>query len=90
MHSKLVVGGVSLFALFSCSHPVNFAGLKTGEHRTKYRERELVKTLDNGLRIVVVPDYRSNQISIGVNYDVGTADDPAGGDGFAHYAEHVM
>jgi len=79
-----------LVAFVACGPSVNFAGLKMEEHRTKYHERILLQTLDNGLRLVVVPDNRSNQISVGVNYDVGSSDDPEGADGLAHYAEHVM
>ena len=92
MQSMWVGWRVALLLVLSsaCSPPVNFAGLKMGERHTELRERMLLRTLDNGLRVVVVPDYRSNMISIGVNYDVGAADDPEGGAGLAHYVEHVM
>ncbi len=63
-----------LSGLAACA-PAPFAGLKMEPRRAQYRERILMKTLDNGLRVVVLPDKRSNLVMVGVRYDVGGSDD---------------
>ena len=47
-------------------------------------------TLDNGLRVVVIPDNRAPVVTHMVWYDVGAADEPAGSSGIAHFLEHLM
>ena len=46
--------------------------------------------LDNGLRVVMVPDPHSADVSVTMFYGVGGVDDPPGLDGIAHLVEHVM
>src|SRR5262249_17411477 len=47
-------------------------------------------TLDNGLEVVVVPDHRVPVITHMIWYKVGSADEPAGKSGIAHFLEHLM
>jgi len=47
-------------------------------------------TLANGLRIVVVPDHRAPVVTHYVWYLAGSADDPPGVSGIAHFLEHLM
>jgi zinc protease len=47
-------------------------------------------TLSNGLRIVVVPDHRAPVVTHYVWYLAGSADDPPGVSGIAHFLEHLM
>ena len=47
-------------------------------------------TLDNGLRLVVVPDHRAPVVTHMVWYMVGGADEPPGKSGIAHFLEHLM
>ena len=47
-------------------------------------------TLDNGLRLVVIPDRRAPVITHMAWYKVGSADDPLGKSGLAHFLEHLM
>ncbi|MEZ5923993.1 MAG: pitrilysin family protein [Hyphomicrobiaceae bacterium] len=47
-------------------------------------------TLDNGLRLVVVPDHRAPVVTHMVWYKVGASDEPAGSSGIAHFLEHLM
>jgi zinc protease len=47
-------------------------------------------TLKNGLRVVVHEDRKAPIVSIGVWYNVGSKDEPAGKTGFAHLFEHLM
>jgi len=46
--------------------------------------------LDNGLRIVVLPDRSSPVVAVAVYYDVGMRSEPQGRTGFAHLFEHLM
>lgn len=47
-------------------------------------------TLENGLRLVVIPDRRAPVATHMIWYDVGSADDPQGRSGLAHFVEHLM
>ena len=46
--------------------------------------------LANGLRVVVVPDHRSPVVTHYVWYRAGSADEPSGVSGVAHFLEHLM
>src|SRR5215218_5983825 len=46
--------------------------------------------LDNGLEVVVVPDRRVPVVTHMVWYRNGSADDPIGQSGIAHFLEHLM
>jgi zinc protease len=47
-------------------------------------------TLDNGMQVVVVPNHRIPAVVEMVWYKVGSADDPLGKSGIAHFLEHLM
>jgi zinc protease len=47
-------------------------------------------TLANGLRVVVVPNHRAPAVTQMLWYRVGSADDPPGKSGSAHFLEHLM
>ena len=46
--------------------------------------------LANGLQVVVVPDHRAPVVTHYVWYRVGSADEPPGASGIAHFLEHLM
>ena len=46
--------------------------------------------LDNGMQVVVVEDNRAPVVQHMVWYRVGSADEPAGVSGIAHFTEHLM
>lgn len=46
--------------------------------------------LDNGMEVVVIPDRRAPIVTHMVWYKVGSADEPAGKSGIAHFFEHLM
>jgi zinc protease len=47
-------------------------------------------TLKNGLEIVVIPDHRTPVVTHMIWYRNGSADDPVGKSGIAHFLEHLM
>ena len=47
-------------------------------------------TLHNGLDVVVIPDHRTPVVTHMVWYRNGSADDPVGKSGIAHFLEHLM
>jgi zinc protease len=46
--------------------------------------------LDNGLQVVVIPDHRTPVVTHMIWYRNGSADDPVGKSGIAHFLEHLM
>jgi zinc protease len=48
------------------------------------------QTLDNGLRVILMPDASAPVIGIAVTYNVGSRDERPGRTGFAHLFEHMM
>jgi zinc protease len=46
--------------------------------------------IDNGLTVVVIPDHRAPVVTHMVWYRNGSADDPPGKSGIAHFLEHLM
>jgi zinc protease len=49
-----------------------------------------VRTLDNGLRVVVAPNHLVPTVAVAIHYDVGSAVEAPGRTGFAHLFEHMM
>ncbi len=47
-------------------------------------------TLDNGLKVVVIPNNRAPVVTHMVWYKAGAADEPEGKSGIAHFMEHLM
>ena len=47
-------------------------------------------TLANGMEVVVIPDHRAPIVTHMVWYKVGSADEPPGKSGIAHFFEHLM
>ncbi|HWM87474.1 MAG TPA: pitrilysin family protein [Kofleriaceae bacterium] len=54
----------------------------------KYAEKRA--RLDNGLRLVVIPDRTTPLVHVDVRYEVGSNEDPPGKAGLAHLVEHMM
>jgi zinc protease len=71
------------------SSAMPYVGLRTG-HRPLDIQREIVTfRLDSGLRVALVPDARTNLVSVDVRYTTGALDDLPGRSGLAHLAEHL-
>ncbi|RUU64783.1 insulinase family protein, partial [Mesorhizobium sp. M7A.T.Ca.TU.009.01.1.1] len=46
--------------------------------------------LDNGMEVVVIPNHRAPIVTHMVWYKIGSADEPPGKSGIAHFFEHLM
>ena len=57
---------------------------------TAQDEAVTVFELDNGMQVVVVEDHRAAVVQHMVWYRVGSADEPAGSSGVAHFLEHLL
>ena len=53
-------------------------------------DRVTTFTLDNGMEVVVVEDHRAPVVVHMVWYRAGSADEPAGSSGVAHFLEHLL
>lgn len=47
-------------------------------------------TLDNGLRVIALPDPSTATVTTSMWYEVGSKHDPEGRSGFAHLFEHIL
>jgi zinc protease len=92
-YSPRLVAAATSFALLAaaCVHKPSLpdAGLALGARSADARFDVEVAQTANGLRYALVPDARSNVVTIDVRYTVGAADDPAGKGGLAHLVEHL-
>src|SRR3984885_4765097 len=62
-----------------------------GDEDLKLPQLELRETkLDNGLRVILVPDHSAPVYAINVTYNVGSRNEHPGRTGFAHLFEHMM
>jgi zinc protease len=94
---RIAMLGVALGAatgiLLSASWAVNAAPdqSQTASEKIKLPKLEFRDLkLDNGLRVILVPDHSAPVYAIDVCYDVGSRNERPGRTGFAHLFEHMM
>ena len=73
----------ALAALFSLVMPATWALAADNEAVTHF-------TLENGMEVVVVEDHRAPSVQQMVWYRAGSADEPKGSSGVAHFLEHLL
>jgi zinc protease len=81
--ARFVLLALLVFALVSTPPEARADGVAVDLPVEKYR-------LGNGLEVVLHKDPRTPIVSVNVWYHVGSKDEPAGKNGFAHLFEHVM
>lgn len=62
----------------------------TGPGLTAPRIEYTLWTLDNGLRVIAIPDDTTSTVTTSLWYDIGSKLDPEGRSGFAHLFEHIL
>lgn len=80
------------FAVAPSSNPPASPSLKSAPADAGPRSGPTIDDgkLDNGLEIVVIQDHRAPVVTHMVWYRNGSADDPIGKSGIAHFLEHLM
>ncbi len=84
---------MSADAVAAIRSPVAAAGLRpdaNGGEAVQAGPQIESGTLANGMEIVVIPDHRAPVVTHMVWYRNGSADDPVGKSGIAHFLEHLM
>ena len=77
-----------VLALTACAALQLSCTPKTPTYTINYAEQRA--SLDNGLRMVIIPDKNTPMVHVAVRYEVGSNEDPAGKAGLAHLVEHMM
>lgn len=72
-----------LFAVAQCLALCIFGSVTVAEEVTTYQ-------LDNGMDVVVIEDHRAPVVVHMLWYRVGSADEPVGASGIAHFLEHLL
>jgi zinc protease len=83
MPALLLGGGMALVPGSAFSTPATAGNLMIAPNLESF-------TLDNGLQVVVIPDRRAPVVTHMIWYKVGSADEPEGQSGVAHFLEHLM
>lgn len=83
MPALLLGGGMALVPGSAFSAPATTGNLMIAPNLESF-------TLDNGLQVVVIPDRRAPVVTHMIWYKVGSADEPEGQSGVAHFLEHLM
>ena len=71
-----------------CLATIAFVSAWANEENSRPKIAEF--SLENGLRLIVLPDRRAPVVTHMIWYKVGAADDPVGKSGIAHFFEHLM
>ncbi len=82
--SVMSLGAAAPFAPSSAAEPT------TGAQDMVIAPNLETFTLQNGLQVVVIPDHRAPVVTHMIWYKVGSADEPEGQSGVAHFLEHLM
>src|ERR1700682_3820530 len=69
---------------------VTLALLSSGALSAQWKIPSAIKTLNNGLKVVVSEDHSAPSFGICVSYGIGFRLEPEGRTGFAHLFEHMM
>ncbi|WP_158502175.1 pitrilysin family protein [Vitiosangium sp. GDMCC 1.1324] len=70
-------------------YPPRFGALRAEDQPFQFRHDILLYTADNGMTVALLPDRRTNLVTVDARYRVGASDDPAGRAGLSHLVEHL-
>jgi zinc protease len=87
----LLAGALGLATIPSWPGRAHAAGAAPAHEKMRPVALAVQKTkLANGLEVITHEDHRTPIVSVNLWYHVGSKDEPAGKNGFAHLFEHVM
>lgn len=78
---------IALTALFPLTAAAQEAA---GSDAAPLTDNVTTYTLDNGLDLVVIEDHRAPVVTHMIWYRAGSADEPPGASGVAHFLEHLL
>ena len=92
MKAKLLAAGAmtGLLGLSGPAHADHHADRSGSEALTAPAIDFTQWTLDNGLRVIAIPDDSTATVTTSLWYEVGAKLDPEGRSGFAHLFEHIL
>lgn len=76
-------------ACLSVRGPPRFGDARAVARPFEFRHDIRVFTAKNGITLALLPDHRTNLVTVDARYRVGASDDPAGRSGLAHLVEHL-
>jgi predicted Zn-dependent peptidase len=87
--AALVAFAAAMAALPVASRPARAEEPRTQDPRAQDPQVTEFK-LANGLEVIVIPDHRTPVVTHMIYYKAGSADEPPGKSGIAHFLEHLM
>lgn len=69
--------------------PPRFGELRANPRPFQFRHDIRLYSVDNGMTVALLPDRRTNLVTVDARYRVGASDDPTGRAGLAHLVEHL-
>lgn len=76
----------SCLSLFACMALASLAWSQSKPPKVEFTDA----TLENGLRVIIVPDNTAPVFSISLTYNTGSRNEKTGHTGYAHLFEHLM
>jgi zinc protease len=89
-HKEQIVLKNSFWIIVSVAFAVTTASATPPSGEAEEGHRVSHFTLANGLELVIIPDRRTPVVTHMIWYKVGSADEPPGKSGIAHFLEHLM
>jgi zinc protease len=88
---RAITAAAAAVALAACGPTAlpNFGALEPDARTLNVKNNVRMLELSNGMQVALVPDDRTNLVSVDVRYRVGANQDPAGRAGLAHLVEHL-
>ncbi len=86
----VVMASHSSLSAFSATPQMKNAAKNSVAEQVKNGPKISQFELDNGLKVIVIPDHRAPVVTHMIWYKAGAADEPRGKSGIAHYLEHLM
>ncbi len=90
MYRSLLAAGVAAAALISAPAHADHHGEASATTLSAPEIEFTQWTLDNGLRVIAIPDDTTATVTTSLWYEIGSKLDPEGRSGFAHLFEHIL